>query len=62
MAQEGLTVAVNYWHDMKFDFKYVYYRFLQRLAQKYAGNAQVLLRDGACEEAEPAEAIPVQEH
>lgn len=62
MAQEGLTVAVNYWHDMKFDFKYVYYRFLQRLAQKYVDNAKVLLSEGARKEAEPAEAIPAQEY
>lgn len=34
VAQKGITIAVNYWHDMQFDFKYVYYRFLQALATK----------------------------
>lgn len=34
VSQNGITVAVNYWHDMQFDQKYVYYRFLQSLAAK----------------------------
>lgn len=34
VAQKGITIAVNYWHDMQFDHKYVYYRFLQTLAAK----------------------------
>lgn len=25
---------MNYWHDMQFDFKYVYYRFMQQLGKK----------------------------
>ena len=33
-----MTVAVNYWHDMQFDQKYVYYRFLQGLASKCRGG------------------------
>ncbi|CAM9885504.1 unnamed protein product, partial [Scytosiphon promiscuus] len=32
VSQKGITVAVNYWHDMQFDQKYVYYRLLQSLA------------------------------
>ncbi|CAN0015773.1 unnamed protein product, partial [Hapterophycus canaliculatus] len=32
VSQKGITVAVNYWHDMQFDHKYVNYRFLQSLA------------------------------
>ncbi|CAM9165656.1 unnamed protein product [Ectocarpus sp. 12 AP-2014] len=32
VSQRGITVAVNYWHDMQFDHKYVHYRFLQTLA------------------------------
>lgn len=32
VAQKNITIAVNYWHDMQFDHKYVYYRFLQTLA------------------------------
>jgi hypothetical protein len=32
VAQRGLTVAVNYWHDMAFDHKYVYHNFLMGLA------------------------------
>jgi hypothetical protein len=32
VAQKGLTVAVNYWHDMAFDHKYVYHNFLMGLA------------------------------
>lgn len=35
VSQKGPTVAVNYWHDMRFDHKYVYYRFLQSLARRY---------------------------
>eukprot|EP00752_Nemacystus_decipiens_P010892 g9685.t1 len=35
VAQKGITIAVNYWHDMQFDHKYVYYRFLQTLAAKH---------------------------
>ncbi|KAK4368823.1 hypothetical protein RND71_012615 [Anisodus tanguticus] len=27
----GLTVAVNYWYDMRFDIKYAYFNFLQSL-------------------------------
>ncbi|GAA0152839.1 protein modifying enzyme [Lithospermum erythrorhizon] len=27
----GLTVAINYWYDMKFDIKYAYFNFLQSL-------------------------------
>lgn len=34
VAQKDITIAVNYWHDMQFDHKYVYYRFLQTLAAK----------------------------
>ncbi|CAM9666830.1 unnamed protein product [Ectocarpus fasciculatus] len=34
VSQRGITVAVNYWHDMQFDHKYVHYRFLQTLAAK----------------------------
>ncbi|CAM9627582.1 unnamed protein product [Sphacelaria rigidula] len=34
VSQKGITIAVNYWHDMSFDFKYVYYRFLQELSRK----------------------------
>lgn len=34
VSQKGVTIAVNYWHDMQFDFKYVYYRFLQQLGRK----------------------------
>ncbi|CBN79281.1 conserved unknown protein [Ectocarpus siliculosus] len=34
VSQRGITVAVNYWHDMQFDHKYVHYRFLQTLAGK----------------------------
>lgn len=34
VSQRGITVAVNYWHDMQFDHKYVYYRFLETLAPK----------------------------
>ena len=34
VAQKDVTIAVNYWHDMQFDHKYVYYRFLQTLAAK----------------------------
>jgi hypothetical protein len=26
-----VTVAVNYWHDMQFDSKWVYFQFLERL-------------------------------
>lgn len=43
VSQKGLTVAVNYWHDMQFDHKYVYYRFLQGLASKYQHNKRFLL-------------------
>jgi hypothetical protein len=32
VAQKRLTVAVNYWHDMAFDHKYVYHNFLMGLA------------------------------
>ncbi|KAH0642776.1 hypothetical protein KY289_033750 [Solanum tuberosum] len=27
----GLTIAVNYWYDMRFDIKYAYFNFLQSL-------------------------------
>ena len=26
VSQKGLTIAVNYWHDMAFDHRYVYYK------------------------------------
>lgn len=42
VSQKGVTVAVNYWHDMQFDHKYVYYRFLQSLAQKCRGGGSPL--------------------
>ena len=29
-----VTAAVNWWHDMRFDCKWVYYQFLQRLATR----------------------------
>jgi len=29
VAQEGLTVAVNYWHDMRFGHGYVHHKFLR---------------------------------
>ncbi|KAG5190569.1 cupin-like domain-containing protein [Tribonema minus] len=32
VAQKGVTVAVNYWHDMAFDHKFVYHNFLVGLA------------------------------
>lgn len=32
VAQRGLTVAVNYWHDMKFGHAYIYYQFLRDVA------------------------------
>jgi len=32
------TVAVNYWYDMSYDLKYVYYRFLERLSQPKLAN------------------------
>lgn len=56
MSQKGLTIAVNYWHDMQFDHKYVYYRFLQGLAT--ARNDERLRRlssddDGADRGVEP---------
>eukprot|EP00903_Cladosiphon_okamuranus_P016617 g15329.t1 len=38
VAQKGVTIAVNYWHDMQFDHKYVYYRFLQTLAAAKCRN------------------------
>lgn len=40
VSQKGVTVAVNYWHDMQFDHKYVYYRFLQGLAKKCRGGGR----------------------
>lgn len=27
----GLTIAVNYWYDMRFDIKYAYFNFLQSI-------------------------------
>lgn len=38
VSQKNVTIAVNYWHDMQFDHKYVYYRFLQTLAAKCRGG------------------------
>uniref|UniRef100_A0A7S4PT93 JmjC domain-containing protein n=1 Tax=Alexandrium monilatum TaxID=311494 RepID=A0A7S4PT93_9DINO len=32
VEQRGLTVAVNYWHDMQFDHAYVHHRFLRDVA------------------------------
>ncbi|CAI9095024.1 OLC1v1030877C2 [Oldenlandia corymbosa var. corymbosa] len=33
----GLTVAVNYWYDMRFDIKYAYFNFLQSI--KYSSRS-----------------------
>lgn len=32
VAQRGITVAVNYWHDMAFDSRYCYHNLLTGLA------------------------------
>lgn len=33
VQQKNGTIAVNYWYDMQYDLKYVYYRLLERLTQ-----------------------------
>lgn len=33
------TISVNYWHDMEFDCKYVYYNFVHGLAAQFASSA-----------------------
>ncbi|OIT02329.1 hypothetical protein A4A49_21434 [Nicotiana attenuata] len=35
----GLTIAVNYWYDMRFDIKYAYFNFLQSLPHSMLCNA-----------------------
>ena len=45
VSQKGLTIAVNYWHDMAFDHRYVYYKLCrgimeERAALERAGGAQ----------------------
>jgi hypothetical protein len=32
VTQRGPTIAVNYWHPMRFDCKYVYWRFVRDVA------------------------------
>ncbi|XP_016447930.1 lysine-specific demethylase JMJ32 [Nicotiana tabacum] len=34
----GLTIAVNYWYDMRFDIKYAYFNFLQSLPHSMLCN------------------------
>jgi jumonji domain-containing protein 7 len=31
VTSHGLTISVNYWHDMQFDMKYVYYNLIRDL-------------------------------
>ncbi|CAM9872984.1 unnamed protein product [Discosporangium mesarthrocarpum] len=38
VAQRGVTIAVNYWHDMDFDHKFVVYNLLQGLAWRWRNN------------------------
>lgn len=33
VQQQNGTIAVNYWYDMQYDLKYVYYKFLERITQ-----------------------------
>lgn len=47
VSQKGITVAVNYWHDMQFDHKYVYYRFLQTLAAAFQEKGVLRPAEGA---------------
>lgn len=35
VEQIGVTVAVNFWYDMAFDAKWVYYQFLRRITHVY---------------------------
>jgi jumonji domain-containing protein 7 len=30
---QGRMIAVNYWYDMDYDMKYVYYQFLRQLIE-----------------------------
>ena len=39
VQQENGTVAVNYWYDMSYDTKYVYFKFLERLSQPHLNSA-----------------------
>ena len=49
-AREGtVTVAVNYWHDMRFDCKWVYFQFLQRLATQHLENREEHEEENAVE-------------
>ena len=36
VTQTEMTIAVNYWHDMAYDAKYVYYNFIQNLQKEEA--------------------------
>lgn len=38
-TQLGPTISVNYWHDMDFDCRYVYYNFVHDLAAKFTKPA-----------------------
>ena len=38
VQQENGTVAVNYWYDMSYDAKYVYFKFLEKLSQPHLNN------------------------
>lgn len=38
VQQENCTVAVNFWHDMAYDGKYVHYKFLERLSQPHLAS------------------------
>lgn len=35
-TQLGPTISVNYWHDMDFDCRYVYYTFVHDVAAQFA--------------------------
>ena len=38
VQQVNGTVAVNYWYDMSYDAKYVYFKFLEKLSQPHLNN------------------------
>ncbi|CAM9247938.1 unnamed protein product [Choristocarpus tenellus] len=59
VEQKGLTIAVNYWHDMDFDHKFVLYNFLQGLARcpnLLVANESLLGRTGEGDSSDTEEA------
>merc|ERR1712039_403022 len=47
VAQEGITIAVNYWHDMRYDHHWVHHQFLRDVAGLYTDEEEEEIADGA---------------